>query len=274
MSYKSNFEEQYINNLKIILNKGILQNNKRTGVVTLRIPFSQLSIDLENEVPILLSKKVFWKTAVKELLWMYQQHSNKVDELGSKIWDQWKLEDGTIGRSYGYQVGKAFRKDGNIYRNQIDYILRTLKNDSSNRQCVIDLWQVQDLNYMSLPPCVYSSVWNIIDNKLNCMLVQRSGDYPIGVPFDIFEFGLLTILLSNHLGVRPGILNHVIADSHIYENQIEGIHTQIARWDNNKLSDIKPNFDIKLKSFWNIEVDDINIKDYNPCDTIIFDIAK
>lgn len=274
----SKYEDRYIANLKYILAAGSKELNQRTGIATYRVPSTQIIIDLEKEFPILLSKKVNWKVAVKEILWIMQKQSNRTSELGSHIWDAWTGEDGTIGKSYGYQVGQPVKRQKNvIFDNQVQYILETLQKDHSNRQCVIDMWNVSELSEMNLVPCVYSSVWNIIDGRLNCMLVQRSADYPVGVPFDTTQYAVLTHLFARHLGVRPGLLTHVMSDSHIYENQLEGVQKQLENYE--CLKTIMPQNpklifkDDAPTNFWQVKIEDMNIDDYNPFPPIKYEVA-
>lgn len=270
------YEKQYISNLERILNTGALSLNERTGIRTLRVPSTQIIVDLSEEFPILQSKKVGWKTAVKEILWIMQKQSNVTAELGAKIWDAWTGDDGTIGKSYGYQVNKPVERNGVHWRNQVEYILDTLKKDTSNRQCVIDMWNVAELGEMNLVPCTYSSVWNIIDGRLNCMLVQRSADYPVGVPFDTTQYAALIHMFARHLHVKPGVLTHVMADSHIYENQIWGVRTQLEQY--NKLKVVRkpiPQFKIKdgVDNFWDMTLGDFEVTGYEPMPAIAYDVA-
>lgn len=267
------YEAQYMNNLFDIYFDGIEEKNIRTGIVTRRLPATRIMIDLEKEFPVLLSKKVNWKTAIKEILWIMQKQSNVTAELDSHIWDSWTGEDGTIGKSYGYQIGQPTRG----FNNQVEYILETLKKDPSNRQCVIDMWNVSELGEMNLVPCCYSSVWNIINGRLNCMLVQRSADYPVGVPFDTTQYAVLTHLFARHLGVRPGILTHVMADSHIYENQVEGVKKQFDQWGKIcSMDKLEPKLVFKdgaPEDFWKIKLEDIDIIDYDPMPAIKYEVA-
>lgn len=278
MSYVSNYEKQYMNTLMTALEHGTEDLNKRTGVVTYRLPAAQFSVDLQKEVPILKSKKVFWKSAVEEILWIMQKQSNNTKDLRPKIWDQWADEDGSINKSYGYQVAKSVTISGKTYKSQVHYVLETLEADPSSRRCVIDLWNVEDLNEMNLTPCCYSSVWNVIDGKLNCMLVQRSADMPVGVPFDTVQYAVLTHLFARHLGVEPGLLTHCMADTHIYKNQVEGVEKMIENYSmlmaySETIK--KPKIVIKesVKSFWDVTIDDIDIVDYEPKQKIDFEVA-
>lgn len=276
------YEKQYISNLQTILESGSTSLNVRTGIATKRLPSTGIIVDLEKEFPILQSKKVGWKTAVKEILWIMQKQSNVTAELGAKIWDAWTGEDGTIGKSYGYQVGKPVVRNGCYWRNQVEYVLGTLGDDNSNRQCVIDMWNVAELGEMNLVPCCYSSVWNIIDGRLNCMLVQRSADYPVGVPFDTTQYAALTHMFARHLGVKPGLLTHVMADSHIYENQIEGVKVQLEQyrhmqqqiWEKERIATV-PQFHIRedVKDFFEMKLEDFEVTNYNPMPAISFEVA-
>lgn len=277
------YESQYIDNLESILDVTTLSLNKRTGIRTLRLPSTQIIVDLSKEFPILQSKKVNWKTAIKEILWIMQKQSNVTAELGAKIWDQWTGEDGTIGKSYGYQVGQPVKRGDKTWPSQVHYVLDTLGNDRSNRQCVIDMWNVSELGEMNLVPCAYSSIWNVINGKLNCMLVQRSADYPVGVPFDTTQYAALTHMFARHLGVKPGMLTHVMADSHIYENQIDGA-MKIVRQYNNMCTEIwrgsrsdtsLPQFHIQdgVDNFWDMRLEDFDVSDYNPMPAIKFEVA-
>lgn len=263
------YEEQYIQNLETILTSGIRERNERTGIETLRIPSTVIRVNLEDEFPILQSKKVFWKSAANEILWIMQKQSNVTAELGNKIWDAWTGKDGTIGKGYGYQVRQKTRG----YSNQVEYVLETLKRDPSNRQCVINLWNVGELDEMNLVPCAYSSIWNVIDEKLNCMLVQRSADYPVGVPFNTTQYAILTHLFARHLAVRPGVLTHIMADSHIYTNQIDGVKRQLEQW--KSLSEqTKPKLEVNgSTNFWNVALNDIQVVNYNPRPAIKFEVA-
>lgn len=274
------YERQYITNLTSIYHGGYRSLNERTGIITRRLPSTQFSIPLSREFPILQSKKVQWKTAVKEVLWMMQQQSNVTSELGSKIWDNWTGEDGTIGKTYGYQIAKPITMNGISYPDQVRYVLDTLANDKSDRRCVIDMWNVSELHEMNLVPCCYSSIWNIINGKLNCMIVQRSADYPVGVPFDTLQYAALTCMFARHLNVEPGLLTHVMADSHIYENQLSGVEKQMKQYDELVRSRIgvdepRPKFVIAegATDFFKMTMDDFEVINYNPMPAIKFEVA-
>ena len=163
-------DQEYLSIVKNILDKGALGEN-RTGMPAYKLPHQIMQFDLEKEFPILTTKFVAFKTAVKEILWIWQKQSNDVRELqkwNCHVWDEWMRKDGTIGKAYGYQLGKY---------HQVDTLLDMLKKDPESRRMVVDLWNVKDLPDMALYPCAFLTMWDVSnDGRLNCMLVQRSGD--------------------------------------------------------------------------------------------------
>ena len=274
------YETQYIKALRTILEAGDSDCNMRTGVGTLRITHVVFDIDLQQEFPILKTKFVAWKSALKEILWIMQRQSNNINDLDSKIWDSWADESGSIGKAYGYQVSKPVVTGGKTYKNQVDYVLTTLKEDPSNRRCVIDLWNVDDLDDMNLTPCCYSSIWTVSDGTLNCMLVQRSADFLVGVPFNTTQYAMLTHLFAKHLGLKPGKLTHCMADAHIYryESHIEGADRMIRSYSNMDfdIATSQPILNITDSdnfSFWDVKPEDITIDHYKYVEKIKFDVA-
>lgn len=218
---------------------------------TIRLPHQVLQFDLSEEFPILTTKKVGFKTAILEILWIYQVASNDVrwlQERNVKIWNEWEIaEDGTyqgrninqifaknhpeepktdfahtIGTAYGWIVGRY-----HLIENLID----TLKNNPGNRRMVLSLWQNEWLETAALPSCVWNSQWNLTDGRLNCLVTSRSSDVPLGLPFNIVQYATLCCLIAQSVGVKPGQLTFITNDAHIYENQIPGIKEQISRYD-------------------------------------------
>ena len=161
-----NYEQQYLEICKNILENGYYDSN-RTGVSTYKLPHQIMTIDLQKEFPILKTKFVAFKTAVKELLWIYQKQSNVVQDLRDvnvNIWNEWEQEDGTIGHAYGYIVNKY---------NQIDKLIEQLKNNNQDRRMMINLWDISELDKMALQPCCFLTMWDVTDGELNCSLIQR-----------------------------------------------------------------------------------------------------
>lgn len=253
----SNYEKQYMTILKDIYENGYSDGvNERTGYATKRLPNKVIDVDLEKEFPILKSKKVQAVTALKEILWIWQCQSNNIHDLDAHIWDEWADRNGSIGSAYGAQVrrpvciytdpvhktSESFR----AYENQCEYVLEYLREFPNGRWANATLWNVNDLAMMNLVPCCHTVTWNLDGGRLNCLLDQRSGDFPKGVPFNTTQYAMLTILFARDLGVRPGSLLHVIADAHIYANQMEGVEEQLAYYDILESMDLNENASVTL----------------------------
>jgi thymidylate synthase len=220
--YMSSADTQYLDMVERILKQGYYSNN-RTGIPTYKLPHQIFQFDLEKEFPILTTKFVAFKTAVKEILWIWQLQSNDVRELqkmNCHVWDEWMRPDGTIGKAYGYQIRK--------YK-QVDHLLDMLRHDPQNRRMIVTLWNIEDLPDMALQPCAFQTLWDVSDGRLNCMLVQRSGDMGLGVPFNMTQYAVLIHLIAQTVGLKPGLFTHVINNAHIYENHVEAMKTQLAR---------------------------------------------
>ena len=261
----SNYDEQYLDIVEAILDHG-WDGTNRTGINTYKLPHQIMQFDLEKEFPILTTKKVAFKTAVKEILWIYQQQSNDVRKLQEEnvhIWDEWEKEDGTIGTSYGWVIKKF---------DQMDTLLKNLKEDPQNRRMMVNLWQIPYLDTGSLYPCCFLSMWDVTDGRLNCMLVQRSGDMGLGVPFNTTQYAVLVHLVAQATGYRPGLLTHVINNAHIYENQVDALKIQLSRrsqaypapalWINPEITD-----------FYKFTINDIKLKGYKHHDKLTMEVA-
>ena len=261
----SKYDDIYLDLVEKILDKGYYDQN-RTGIATYKLPHQVIQLDLQEEFPILTTKFVAFKTAVKELLWIFQKQSNDVKELqkeGVHIWDEWEMEDGTIGTSYGWVV-KEFK--------QIDKLISQLKNNPQDRRMMINLWQIPYLDTGALYPCVFNSCWDVTDNKLNCMVTIRSNDIPLGHPFNVTQYAVLVHLLAQVTGFVPGLLTICINNAHIYENQIEGMKEQLSRrgqaYEAPKLW-INP----EIKDFYDFTINDIKLIDYKHLGKIKMDVA-
>lgn len=238
----SNYEMQYMTALKDIYYDGFADGvNERTGKQTKRLPGVVIRVDVEKEFPILKSKFVAGKTALREILWIWQQQSNNIHDLKAHIWDEWADANGSIGKAYGYQMNRPISiytdpvhktpESFRSYENQAKYIIEYLREFPNGRWGVSTIWNPEQLSGMNLVPCCHTTTWNLDGGRLNCVLDQRSGDMPYGVPFNTTQYAELMILFAHDLGVKPGILTHVIADAHIYDNQMDGVETQLAYFD-------------------------------------------
>ena len=175
--------------------------------------------DLSKEFPILTLRRTYLKSAIDELLWIWQKKSNNVNDLNSHIWDQWADENGSIGKAYGYQMGvKHTYKEGEF--DQVDRILFDLKNNPSSRRIMSNIYVHQDLKDMNLYPCAYSMTFNVSGNKLNAILNQRSQDMLTANNWNVCQYAILTHMFAMVSGLEVGEFVHVIADAHIYDRHI------------------------------------------------------
>lgn len=219
----SRYEYQFMNLAMQIIKTGYVEKNQRTGIGVRRMSHGILQCDLNEEFPILTSKKCYWKSAIEEILWIYRDQSNNIKDLRPKIWDKWADEDGSIGKAYGYQV-KEF--------SQVDYVLNNLHKDHSTRRALFNLWNFADLDEMNLTPCVYTSVWDIVEDKLNVLVTSRSCDLLVGGVFNVIQYAALCHMFARELGVKPGCITFVAADVHIYEDQIDGFSKWMQNYRN------------------------------------------
>lgn len=296
------WDKMYLELCEKILNEGVETEN-RTGVNTIKIPYYYFKFDLEEEFPILTTKQLFFKNAITELLWIYQVGSNDVrwlQERGNHIWDEWEIDENGVwkaeqmveengklirkvvernfGKEYARTIGTAY---GYIV-NKFDLTrkcLNNIKNNPNNRRNVISLWQEDYLKTGVLEPCVWSTEWDVTDGKLNVLVHQRSCDVPLGLPFNVTQYAVLTHMFAHVCGLKPGKMFWSIKDAHIYVNQIDGIKEQIRR--GKELEDLKaptlwlnPQIDDFFKFDNSRELKDIKIIDYKHHGKIEFPIAK
>ncbi len=259
-------DQEYLDIIENILQKGALGEN-RTGMPAYKLPHQIMQFDLEKEFPILTTKFVAFKTAVKEILWIWQKQSNDVRELqkwNCHVWDEWMREDGTIGKAYGYQLGKY---------HQVDTLLETLKKDPQSRRMVVDLWNVHDLPDMALQPCAFLTMWDVSgDGRLNCMLVQRSGDMGLGIPFNMSQYAALVCMIAQVSGLRPGLFTHVINNAHIYENHVAQLKLQLTRREE-AYEAPKLILNPEIKNFYDFQPEDIRLDNYQHHDKIAMEVS-
>ena len=196
--------------------------------------------DLQEEFPIMTLRKVAWKSALTEILWIYQKASNVVADLGLHIWDQWMQPDGTIGKSYGYQVAKKVNYGGTKgLCNQMESVIWDLRHNPTNRAIIVDLFDPEDIPDMALRPCYFASQYcptrRDTDGQwvLNLVLMQRSQDMFTANNWDLLGHAMLVILLSACCGMLPGTITHVIGNCHIYDRHIPLVEDMIQRAETN-----------------------------------------
>ncbi len=184
--------------------------------------------NLKEEFPILTLRRTYFKSAVDELLWIWQKKSNNVHELNSRIWDNWAGEDGSIGKAYGYQLGVKHQYKEGMF-DQVDRVLYDLKHNPQSRRIMTNLYVHQDLHEMSLYPCAYSMTFNVTGNTLNAILNQRSQDMLTANNWNVCQYAVLVHLFAAASGLEAGELVHVIADAHIYDRHVPLVEELLQR---------------------------------------------
>ena len=178
--------------------------------------------DLSEEFPIMTLRRTAWKSAIDEMLWIWQKKSNRVSELDSHVWDSWTDENGTIGKAYGYQLAqKHMYPEGEF--DQVDRILFDLKNNPQSRRILANMYVHADLHEMRLYPCAYSLTLNVTGDKLNAVLNQRSQDMAVANNWNVVQYAVLVSMFAQVSNLKAGELVHVIADAHIYDRHEEAI---------------------------------------------------
>ncbi|MDE6026438.1 MAG: thymidylate synthase [Lachnospiraceae bacterium] len=223
---------------------------KRFGVVN--------RYDLSKEFPAITLRRTYIKSAIDELLWIWQKKSNNTRDLKTHIWDAWADEDGSIGKAYGYQLGVKHKyKEGMM--DQVDRVIYDLKNNPYSRRIITNIYVHQDLNEMNLYPCAYSMTFNVTGNKLNAILNQRSQDVLTANNWNVVQYAVLVHMFAQVTGYEPGELVHVIADAHIYDRHIPIVKELISRQ-----TYPAPKFSMNpdIKDFYEFTTDDFVIENY------------
>ena len=232
----SRADEIFIQNCRDILDNGIWDTDrevrprwedgspahtvKKFGVVN--------RYDLSEEFPILTLRRTYWKSAIDELLWIWQAKSNNVHELRTRVWDAWADENGSIGKAYGYQLGvKHHYPEGDM--DQVDKVLWDLKHNPASRRIMTNIYTFADLSEMALYPCAYSMTFNVSGRRLNAILNQRSQDMLAANNWNVVQYAVLTMMFAQVSGLEPGELIHVIADAHIYDRHVPVIEELIQK---------------------------------------------
>ena len=184
--------------------------------------------NLKEEFPILTLRRTYFKSAVDELLWIWQKKSNNVHELNSRIWDNWADEAGSIGKAYGYQLGVKHQYKEGMF-DQVDRVLFDLKHNPQSRRIMTNLYVHQDLHEMSLYPCAYSMTFNVTGNTLNAILNQRSQDMLTANNWNVCQYAVLVHLFAAASGLEAGELVHMIADAHIYDRHVPLVEELLKR---------------------------------------------
>lgn len=219
----TSFDEQYRDIVFRVIADGERVQD-RTGVGTRKLFGQTMRFDLQKEFPMCTLKKVPFETLKGEIFWIMQDQSNDVsllrEKYGVNVWNEWELPNGTIGHAYGYIVKKHA---------QIDKLIKGLREEPHSRRHIISLWDIEELPNMALQPCAFQTIWTVTGDRLNCHLVQRSGDLGLGVPFNTAQYSVLVHMIAQCVGLKPGELLHTITDAHVYENHVEPLKEMLFR---------------------------------------------
>jgi len=214
--------------------------------------------DLSEEFPILTIRKINFRAAVDELLWIWQKKSNNVNDLSSHIWDAWADETGSIGKAYGYQMQvKHHYKEGDF--DQVDRVLFDLKNNPHSRRIITNIYNHADLSEMNLYPCAYSVTFNVTGDKLNAVLNQRSQDMLTANNWNVVQYAVLVHMMAQVSGLKVGEFVHVIADAHVYDRHVD-IYKKIRQ--NKQYAPPKFVINRDVKDFYDFKIEDFELINY------------
>lgn len=220
--------QQYLTLLQHILDKGALKED-RTGTGTISCFGYQMRFDLQEGFPMVTTKKLHLKSIIHELLWFIKGDTNVryLQENGVRIWDEWADEQGDLGPVYGKQWRQWETKNGSI--DQLQEVIKQLKNNKDSRRIIISAWNVGELSEMALMPCHALFQFYVANDTLSCQLYQRSADAFLGVPFNIASYALLTLMIAQVCELKPGEFIHTFGDLHLYNNHIDQAKLQLSR---------------------------------------------
>lgn len=262
----SRADEIFIQNMRDIIDNGVADNEfsvrphwaDGTPAHTIKKFCVVNRYNLEEEFPVITLRRTAFKSAVDELLWIWQKKSNNVHDLKSHIWDSWADETGSIGKAYGYQLGVKHKYKEGMF-DQVDRVLYDLKHNPSSRRIITNIYVHQDLHEMNLYPCAYSVTFNVANGKLNAILNQRSNDMAVANNWNVVQYAVLVHMLAQVSGLKAGELVHVIADAHVYDRHVPQVermlqgtpHPAPKFWINPEITD-----------FYKFTVDDVKLVDY------------
>jgi thymidylate synthase len=262
--------EQYLELMRQVLDEGVRKDD-RTGTGTLSVFGRQMRFDLEDGFPLVTTKKVHVHSVVGELLWFIRGDANVrwLQERGITIWDEWADESGDLGPVYGRQWRSWPAPDRRTI-DQLGAVIDGIRNDPDSRRHVVSAWNVADLPRMALAPCHALFQFYVADGRLSCQLYQRSADLFLGVPFNIASYALLTHMVAQVTGLRPGDFVHTLGDAHLYLNHLDQAHEQLGR-EPRALPTLE--LDQSCRTIDDFEIDSIRVVGYDPHPAIRAPIA-
>jgi thymidylate synthase len=251
----------YLDLLRHVLEHGT-EKTDRTGTGTVSVFGAQLRFDLEAGFPLVTTKKVHLKSIIHELLWFLKGDTNikYLQDNGVSIWNEWARADGDLGPVYGHQWRSWPAADGR-HIDQIAQVLEQLKKNPDSRRMIVSAWNVADLDKMALMPCHAFFQFYVAGGKLSCQLYQRSADMFLGVPFNIASYALLTLMIAQVCGLKPGDFVHTFGDTHIYLNHMDQVKEQLSR-EPRPLPQMKLN--PAVKDLFAFRYEDFTLENYDP----------
>jgi len=251
----------YLDLMRHVLDHGT-QKNDRTGTGTLSVFGWQMRYNLAEGFPLVTTKKCHLRSILHELLWFLQGDTNikYLKENGVSIWNEWADENGNLGPVYGHQWRSWPKPDGGTI-DQISEVVNTLKTNPDSRRIIVSAWNVADLDKMALAPCHAFFQFYVADGKLSCQLYQRSADIFLGVPFNIASYALLTLMMAQVTGLKPGDFVHTLGDAHLYSNHLDQAREQLSR-EPRPLPIMTLNPDVKVIFAFRFE--DFTLSGYDP----------
>ena len=262
----SRADQLFIQNIRDILDRGVSDNGMEvrphwadgTPAHTKKLFCVVNRYNLQEEFPVITLRRTAFKSAVDELLWIWQKKSNNIHDLKSHIWDSWADNTGSIGKAYGYQLGiKHVYPEGEF--DQVDRVLYDLKHNPQSRRIITNIYVHADLHEMNLYPCAYSVTFNVCNGKLNAILNQRSNDMAVANNWNVTQYAVLVHMLAQVSGLEVGELVHVIADAHVYDRHVPQVERML-----NGTPHPAPKFVINkdVTDFYKFTVDDVALVDY------------
>ena len=251
----------YLDLMRYVLNHGTRKDD-RTGTGTLSVFGWQMRYDLSQGFPLVTTKKCHLRSIIHELLWFLRGDTNiaYLKENGVSIWNEWADANGNLGPVYGYQWRSWPTPDGG-HIDQIRQVIEALKSNPDSRRIIVSAWNVADLDKMALAPCHAFFQFYVADGKLSCQLYQRSADIFLGVPFNIASYALLTMMMAQVTGLRPGDFVHTLGDAHLYLNHLDQAREQLSR-EPRPLPRLRLNPDVT--DLFAFKFDDFTLEGYDP----------
>ncbi len=253
--------KQYLDLCERVLREGVKKED-RTGTGTISVFGHQMRFNLEKGFPLLTTKKVHLKSIIHELLWFIQGSTNVkyLQDNDVRIWNEWAKEDGELGPIYGYQW-RSWPDYAGGHIDQLKQVIESIKQNPDSRRHIVSAWNVGQINDMQLPPCHILFQFYVAEGKLSCQLYQRSADLFLGVPFNIASYALLTMMMAQATGLKPGEFIHTLGDVHIYHNHIDQVIVQLTREPRQKPQMIiNPN----VKNIDDFVFSDFQLTNYDP----------